>query len=339
MDRRELEERLRSGLKAEAETAVASPQAWARIERRVRRQPWRRVLIGAAGLAVLVAAAVVGGPRLLTGLQRNGADDSGTPSAPSPSQGPSHGPSQAPSYFPGFWPAATFEEAEKQQKDVDAGHQPWRLDPAQVVQAFAADLIGWKKIKLGDVKADGSTAEGWTATVTFQPYVGEPGSMAPGTRHTARLLGLQGREKPAWFVTSLASDHIVVKAPQGGELVSSPVSIAGVGLGFEGTINTEIRDDTGRILHPRPGRDEGFVTGGATEMAPFQGRLGFESPSAPAGILILKGSSGLEGPEPDWTIVRMRFNCRVGGPADGVAPCAPPTSRPSGLPSRPGTEG
>jgi hypothetical protein len=34
------------------------------------------------------------------------------------------------------------------QAEVDAGHQPWRLDPAAVASAFVADRFGWRDARV-----------------------------------------------------------------------------------------------------------------------------------------------------------------------------------------------
>ena len=37
-------------------------------------------------------------------------------------------------------------QAAQLQQDVDAGHQPWRLDEIAVAEAFVADRLGWSDV-------------------------------------------------------------------------------------------------------------------------------------------------------------------------------------------------
>ena len=40
----------------------------------------------------------------------------------------------------------TADQAAQLQQDVDAGHQPWRLDEVAVAQAFVAARLGWTDV-------------------------------------------------------------------------------------------------------------------------------------------------------------------------------------------------
>jgi hypothetical protein len=53
----------------------------------------------------------------------------------------------------------TADQAAQLQQDVDAGHQPWRLDQVAVAEAFVADRLGWTDV-------DGRTADPHTVEVT-----------------------------------------------------------------------------------------------------------------------------------------------------------------------------
>ncbi|HET9444578.1 MAG TPA: Gmad2 immunoglobulin-like domain-containing protein, partial [Acidimicrobiales bacterium] len=171
-----------------------------------------------------------------------------------------------PGYFPGFWPAATPAGALAVQAAVDGGAGTWRRDPAEVARAFTRAVLGWSIVVDGAV-VRGSAAEGWTAAVTFRPLIGE-GPLAPGSPHRLDLVGLRGAERPAWFAAGLLSRDVVARVPAPGAFVASPMRVAGIGSGFEATLNTTVRDDDGRVLHPRAGADEGYVMGGATEPEP-----------------------------------------------------------------------
>jgi hypothetical protein len=51
------------------------------------------------------------------------------------------------------WPFTTAEQAGHTQAAVDAGHQPWLLDPAAVAVAYAEAELGWHDadVEVGEV--------------------------------------------------------------------------------------------------------------------------------------------------------------------------------------------
>ena len=310
MEHPDIEQRLRSTLGA-AGDEPPSAEAWARLERRIRRDPWKRAAGAALALSVVAGLGVVAVPQLLD-LGRPGDRGSagriGTTAGPSPSTAPV----ELEAFFPGFYPVTTYADARRLQDSVDNGHQPLTLDPAEVARQFARDFIGWQAIDLGEATVEGSPARGWKATVELRPLIGEGRAPTqPGARHTVELLGLPGTAEPTWFVTGIRSDNIVLdERPHGPS--TSPLRVAGTGIGFEATINAAIRDDGGTTLHPRPGMQEGYLQAGSTEPAPFEGTLAFDDPHADGGVLVLTGASGLEGPPPDATIVRLRFAPEAG---------------------------
>ena len=53
-------------------------------------------------------------------------------------------PSTAPSDLAGE--DLTSDQAAQLQQDVDAGHQPWRLDAVAVAEAFVAGHLGWTDV-------------------------------------------------------------------------------------------------------------------------------------------------------------------------------------------------
>jgi hypothetical protein len=297
----DLEKRLRSALGDDGRPEPPSQDAWKRLEARLRREPWRRAGLAGLALAVVAAAAFVVVPRLDRG--RGGAARPAGPASSTPSAGPSQD-----AVFPAFYPVTTLADARRLQDSVDNGHQPLIRDPGEVARQFARDYIGWQRVEIGNKTKTGSAGAGWKATVELRPYIGEANPPAAlGTRHVVELIGLEGAQEPTWFVTGITSDNITLDAGNGLVEATSPLAVKGRGAGFEGTVLTEIRDDTGAVLHPRPDRQEGHVQAGATAPAPFNATLPFDRPKTPGGVLILRASSGLGGPAPDWTIVRLSF--------------------------------
>ena len=84
-------------------------------------------------------------------------------------------PSTAPSDLAGE--DLTADQAAQLQQDVDAGHQPWRLDAVAVGEAFVADRLGWTDVdaRLTDpqtVEVE-NRADGATVTLQLQQPVRE----------------------------------------------------------------------------------------------------------------------------------------------------------------------
>jgi immunoglobulin-like protein involved in spore germination len=298
----DLDKRLRSAL-AEDGTAEPPPDdAWRRLDSRLGRERWRRAAFGGLTLAVIAALAFVVIPRLDLG-RRGGAGLPAGPVSPTPSAAPAQD-----AVFPALYPVTTLADARRLQESVDNGHQPLVVDPKEVARQFARDYIGWQRVEIGAETRTGSAEQGWKATVELRPYIGEanPPSML-GSRHVVAMIGLEGAQEPTWFVTGITSDNLGIDATDRPVSATSPLHVSGKGVGFEGSVLTEIRDDKGTVLHPRPGRNEGHVQAGATAPAPFDATLAFDPPKTPGGVLILRSSSGLDAPAPDWTIVRLSF--------------------------------
>jgi hypothetical protein len=64
----------------------------------------------------------------------------------------------------------TADQAAQLQQDVDAGHQPWRLDEIAVAEAFVAGRLGWTDVdaRLTDPQTVEVANRPDGATVTLQ---------------------------------------------------------------------------------------------------------------------------------------------------------------------------
>ena len=64
----------------------------------------------------------------------------------------------------------TADQTAQLQQEVDAGHQPWRLDQIAVAEAFVADRLGWTEVesRLTDPQTVEVTNQADGAMVTLQ---------------------------------------------------------------------------------------------------------------------------------------------------------------------------
>jgi hypothetical protein len=287
----ENEERLRMALQRESERIEVSPDLRRRLNARMGRGgSYLRSRALAASVAVVVVAVGVAvwliagrGPVKESLIAPPGED----------------------TYFAGYWPVSTRAEAEAIQRRVDDGEETWRREPASVAKAYGESL-GWTVAEgVDNPETTGDLAEGYTET-TIAPMIGEGTNKIAGAQHRVLMVSLEGADQSAWFVAGITSDNISVDEPRPGATITSPVRVAGRGVSYEGNIlGAVVRDE------PNPDAHGAFsgqpIQAGATEPMPFEATLSFPRPDVPAGIVHLQGSSGLEGPSTDVTIVRVRF--------------------------------
>ena len=116
-----------------------------------------------------------------------------------------------------------------------------------------------------------------------------------------RRLGVED----SWWVLGADTANIELTAPSWLATVSSPVTLTGTSVAFEGTVSTQVRQDGG----DRP-LGEGFVTGGATSMGPFEGTLSFTAPDQHYGAIVLltRSLGGADaGNVREASVLRVRF--------------------------------
>jgi hypothetical protein len=125
-----------------------------------------------------------------------------------------------------------------------------------------------------------------------------PVADGPVTTVFVRQLGDDG----TWWVLGSAIADITVDSPATGATITSPVTLTGSALAFEGTVNVEVRQDGAR--EPV---GTGYVTGGGDEMRPFSGEVEFGTPSAERGALVLLSLSAENGQVWEAATLRVAF--------------------------------
>jgi Immunoglobulin-like domain of bacterial spore germination len=142
-----------------------------------------------------------------------------------------------------------------------------------------------------------------TAEVGLHPRAGEGGRKFDKVTTLVRL----HRYANGWVPTGAqALDTIEVDQPLPFSRIESPVTVSGVSVSYEGTVHVSILED-------RPGPDrvlgKGFVNGGGSELAPFQGSIPFrdQTPGVDAGWVVFSGDTGTGDGIISATAVRIRF--------------------------------
>jgi hypothetical protein len=106
-----------------------------------------------------------------------------------------------------------------------------------------------------------------------------------------------------WWILGTTSDAIIVDRPEAGAVLSSPVSVQGRAHTFEGVVDVQLWTD--RADEPLAMTT---VTGGGTELAPFEGTLTFDRrPATRSGALILRSYGGEAGGVWQATVLRVHF--------------------------------
>jgi hypothetical protein len=134
----------------------------------------------AARLAV--AAALVLGLEACTGGEPTPTGSTGTSATPT---GGSLGRREAVA----VWPEDTAEDLLVAVGAIEAGSDPWRLDPTQTAVAFADLVLGWSNVETGEPEGEG------TVRVEVKNEDGGPGDV---------VVTLAQIAEPAWSVIGVA---------------------------------------------------------------------------------------------------------------------------------------
>jgi hypothetical protein len=162
-------------------------------------------------------------------------------------------------------------------------------DPVAAARGFAVDFAGFTDPVVGEfMQGDARSGE-----VEVRPLAD-----GPVTTVFVRQLGDDG----TWWVLGSATGNITVDSPATGDAITSPVTLTGSALAFEGTVNVEVRQDGARSPI-----GTGFVTGGGDVMRPFSGEIAFSAPSAERGALVFMSLSAENGQVWEAATLRVAF--------------------------------
>ena len=125
----------------------------------------------------------------------------------------------------------------------------------------------------------------------------QPSMTGPITTVLVRELGTDN----SWWVLGAGTAAINLTAPTWNAAITSPVVLKGTSMAFEGTVQTQVRDDNNAPL------GKGYVTGGTTSMGPFSGLLAFAKTSTKYGAIVIYTTSAESGAVMEATVVRVRL--------------------------------
>ncbi|PWK39430.1 Gmad2 immunoglobulin-like domain-containing protein [Actinoplanes xinjiangensis] len=178
---------------------------------------------------------------------------------------------------------------------------PPLAEAQRVARVWLAQVAGMRNIAV-----QGSQwRSDFIATVDIRTRVGEGRSVSGPLSRV-----LLGKTRTSFTVLGVITDTIVVDRPAAAitlsdlAVVTSPLTISGRALAFEGNINirvVQIHNGTVRELAV------GHVTGGGDVMRPFTGQIAFTTPSTDTGWVLASEPSAYNGAVTKVTAVRVAF--------------------------------
>jgi hypothetical protein len=161
-------------------------------------------------------------------------------------------------------------------------------DPVSAGRSFATDVAGMQE----PFSSDFQQGDARSGELVIRPM--EDG---PATTVLVRQM-----DDDSWYVLGAMSEEIVLEEPENFATVGDPVEVRGEGRAFEGTIPVRVIADQHGVV------GEDFVTGGGTELSPFEGEVDLDLPDgAEYGIVLLVTEGGEDFRPWTFTAVRVEF--------------------------------
>ncbi|HUS43413.1 MAG TPA: Gmad2 immunoglobulin-like domain-containing protein [Ilumatobacteraceae bacterium] len=191
-------------------------------------------------------------------------------------------------------PATT--EAPPPSEDVSTAIWPWTdtdlryADPVEAATGFATDYLGFVDPIAGEFMA-GDDRSGEVEIRTFES--------GPSTVVFVRQLTADD----SWWVLGAASENITIDEPDALAEVTSPLTVSGMAVAFEGTVDVQLRaDGNGEPIF------EGFVTAsGGQEPGPYSETFDFTSPGQTSGALVMLSLSPEDGSTLEASALRIFY--------------------------------
>jgi hypothetical protein len=282
------EDRLRQAINARTQSVEASSDGLAQIEEKLmeaqrRDRNQNRLLIGlgaaAAVVAVIIAAVVLTGDddKKLDVADNISSTTATTDGATTTTEGPT---------------TTTPMSVDPSMPLFPVPTNGLRYDdPREAAKDFALELVGFQAPIVGDFQQGDSRS-------------GEVQIKAKSNGAITTVL-VRKLEDDHWWVIGATTDDIVLTSPKRGDAVTSPVRLQGQSIAFEAVVNVTIYADAAKKLVV----GEGFVMGGGSEVAPFDGEIAYDLQGSGAewGVIVLVERSAEDGFPRNATAVRVRF--------------------------------
>jgi hypothetical protein len=131
--------------------------------------------------------------------------------------------------FPGIFPDLTRWQAVDSQWAVLDGQTPWKNDAEQVARMLPVRLFQWPTTTTTKLLSGGQKG-----AVDAVVQVSRPGPGHPTLRVT--LSRLYGDAANIWEVIRVQTDRQSITVPPERQVFSSPVTVTGTGIAFEGQV-------------------------------------------------------------------------------------------------------
>jgi hypothetical protein len=163
-------------------------------------------------------------------------------------------------------------------------------DPVEAAMGFATDYLGFVDPVAGEFMA-GDSRSGEIEIRSFDT--------GPVTVVFVRQL----TDDDSWWILGAASENITIDEPEALAEVTSPLTVSGTALAFEGTVDVQLRaDGNGEPIF------EGFVTAsGGPEIGPYSETFEFTSPGETGGALVMRSLSSEDGSTLEASAMRIFY--------------------------------
>ncbi len=338
-------ERIRAAMNDQAADTTPSPDAYARLATRVAQQPegrrrpgWippaRALVAGVAGLAALAGGFAVlsgddSGPTVVAVEVADGAtgDTANTDDANADDQG-SAGTARGPE-ADGDEPLSD-ESSQTGNPTAASGDQPsLALGPVAASRQEAADeflaLLGVEPAEVVDVDTDGDGVADQAMVMTVRE--GEDDFVHPVAE--LQLAEVDDAAGSGWSVVGATSAMVSIEQPIANQTVESlPFVVSGVGSGFEGWMDIDVRSAVDGSVLLSAG-----TQGGSFEPAAFSYEA--EVPGTDAAWVVVRSSGGADGVALPFAAVPVIIDARP-DPTDYVVATVPLDDPDGGLNMRSG---
>jgi hypothetical protein len=163
-------------------------------------------------------------------------------------------------------------------------------DPVEAAVGFATDFLGF----VDPIASEFMAGDNRSGEVEIRSFESGPATVVFVRQLTA---------DDSWWILGAASENITIDEPAALAEVTSPLTVSGTALAFEGTVDLQLRaDGNGEPVL------EGFVTGsGGPEAGPYSEMFEFTSPGETGGALVMRSLSAEDGSTLEASAMRIFY--------------------------------